>query len=113
MHPFRPRPGRPKRARRRSPSGRTPRSLLWLPAGRPGQATERVLDRGLRKGRQIPATVPRSFFYEFPAAPHIQLASFNPVSSCARSITDQFLRAPGRRPDSGCIASLPQFDFTP
>ena len=63
--------------------------------------------------RQIPPTLPRSFFYEFPAAPHIQLASFNPVSSCARSIAGQFLKAPTRRPDSSCIASLPQFDFTP
>jgi pimeloyl-ACP methyl ester carboxylesterase len=63
--------------------------------------------------RQIPATLPRSFFYEFPAAPHIQLASSNPVSPCARSIAGQFLEAPTRRPDSSCIGSLPPFDFTP
>ncbi|HEX6676632.1 MAG TPA: hypothetical protein VF486_16600 [Actinomycetes bacterium] len=63
--------------------------------------------------RQIPPTMERSFYHEFPAAPHIQLASFNPVSSCARSITDQFLNAPTRRPDSSCISSLPPFDFTP
>ena len=63
--------------------------------------------------RQIPPTLPNSFFYEFPAAPHIQLASFNPVSSCARSIAAQFLNAPTTRPDSSCIASLPPFDFTP
>jgi pimeloyl-ACP methyl ester carboxylesterase len=63
--------------------------------------------------RQIPPTLRRSFFYEFPAAPHIQLANSNPVSSCARSIADQFLNAPTRRPDSSCIRSLPPFDFTP
>ena len=63
--------------------------------------------------RQIPPTLRRSFFYEFPAAPHIQLASFNPVSACARSITGQFLNAPTRRPNASCIDSLPPFDFTP
>jgi pimeloyl-ACP methyl ester carboxylesterase len=63
--------------------------------------------------RQIPPTLRRSFYYEFPAAPHIQLANFNPVSSCARSIANQFLNAPTRRPDSSCIRSLPPFDFTP
>jgi hypothetical protein len=63
--------------------------------------------------RQIPPTLRRSFSYEFPAAPHIQLANSNPVSACARSITGQFLDAPTRRPDSSCIDSLPPFDFTP
>lgn len=63
--------------------------------------------------RQIPPTLRRSFYYEFPAAPHIQLVNGNPVSSCARSITGQFLNAPTRRPDSSCIDSLPPFDFTP
>ena len=63
--------------------------------------------------RQIPPTLRRSFFYEFPAAPHIQLANSNPVSACARSIADQFLNAPTRRPDSSCIRSLAPFDFTP
>jgi hypothetical protein len=63
--------------------------------------------------RQIPPTVRRSFYYEFPAAPHIQLASHNPVSSCARSITGQLLDAPARRPNSSCSRSLPAFDFTP
>jgi pimeloyl-ACP methyl ester carboxylesterase len=63
--------------------------------------------------RQIPPTLRRSFYYEFPAAPHIQLANSNPVSGCARSITDQFLNAPTRQPDASCIRSLPRFDFTP
>ena len=63
--------------------------------------------------RQIPPTLRRSFYYEFPAAPHIQLANDNPVSSCARSIANQFLNAPTRRPDASCIRSLPPFDFTP
>ena len=63
--------------------------------------------------RQIPPTLRRSFYYEFPAAPHIQLANSNPVSACARSIADQFLNAPTRRPNSSCIRSLAPFDFTP
>ena len=63
--------------------------------------------------RQIPPTLPNSFSYEFPAAPHGQLADYNPVSPCARSIADQFLRAPARRPDSRCVKTLPPFDFTP
>jgi len=54
-----------------------------------------------------------SFYYEFPAAPHIQLANGNPVSSCARSIAGQFLNAPTMRPNSSRIRSLPPFDFTP
>jgi pimeloyl-ACP methyl ester carboxylesterase len=63
--------------------------------------------------RQIPPTLSRSYYYEFPAAPHIQLATFNPVSTCARAITAQFLDAPGRRPDARCVRDLPAFDFTP
>jgi pimeloyl-ACP methyl ester carboxylesterase len=63
--------------------------------------------------RQIPPTLSRSYYYEFPAAPHIQLATFNPVSACARTITAQFLRAPTRRPDARCMRELPAFDFTP
>jgi pimeloyl-ACP methyl ester carboxylesterase len=63
--------------------------------------------------RQIPPTLRTSFYYEFPAAPHIQLANDNPVSTCARSIAGQFLKAPTTRPNSSCIRSLPQFDFTP
>ena len=63
--------------------------------------------------RQIPPTLRTSFYYEFPAAPHNQLANFNPVSSCARTITHQFLETPTMRPDSSCIRSLPPFDFTP
>jgi hypothetical protein len=39
-----------------------------------------------------PVGAAESFYYEFPAAPHNQLA--NPVSTCARSIADQFLNAP-------------------
>jgi pimeloyl-ACP methyl ester carboxylesterase len=63
--------------------------------------------------RQIPPTLSRSFYYEFPAAPHEQLVTFNPVSPCARSIAAQFLNAPTKRPDASCVAALPQFDFTP
>jgi hypothetical protein len=63
--------------------------------------------------RQIPPTLPNSFLFEFPAATHLQLASFNSVSDCSRTIAAQFLASPTQRPDSSCIASLPQFDYTP
>jgi pimeloyl-ACP methyl ester carboxylesterase len=63
--------------------------------------------------RQIPPTLPNSFFYQLPASPHIQLANFNNDSTCARSIAGQFLNAPQRRPNSDCIAAIPPYDFTP
>jgi len=37
----------------------------------------------------------------------------NPAVKCAQKITTQFLAAPTKRPDAGCIASMPQFDYTP
>jgi len=63
--------------------------------------------------RQIPGTLPNSFYYEFAAGAHAQLASYNTASTCARSIATQFLDQPTKKPDSSCIAALPQFDFTP
>jgi pimeloyl-ACP methyl ester carboxylesterase len=66
-----------------------------------------------RTVRQIPLGLSRSFFYEFPAAFHLQLASYNQVSPCARAIAIQFLEEPTERPDADCIAALPRFDFTP
>jgi pimeloyl-ACP methyl ester carboxylesterase len=63
--------------------------------------------------RQIPPTLSNSFYYEFPAAAHLQLASFNFDSDCARSIAGQFLANPRARPDGSCIAALTPFDFTP
>jgi pimeloyl-ACP methyl ester carboxylesterase len=63
--------------------------------------------------RQIPPTLSQSFFFEFPAAFHLQLSGGNPVSDCARTIATQFLGSPTRRPDSSCIALLPEFDYTP
>lgn len=63
--------------------------------------------------RQIPPTLPNSFFYEFPAGAHGQLAFYNNASDCARSITAQFLAAPDQEPDSTCIASVVPLDFTP
>jgi pimeloyl-ACP methyl ester carboxylesterase len=63
--------------------------------------------------QQIPGTLPNSFFYEFPAGAHGQLASYNTDSECARSIASQFLRDPRERPDATCIAALAPFDFTP
>jgi pimeloyl-ACP methyl ester carboxylesterase len=63
--------------------------------------------------RQIPPTLPNSFFYEFPAGAHLQLADYNVASPCARSIAGQFLDRPRRRPDATCLASVAPFDFTP
>jgi pimeloyl-ACP methyl ester carboxylesterase len=63
--------------------------------------------------RQIPGTLSNSFYFEFPAGAHLQLASYNLDSVCARDIATQFLDDPAATPDSSCIASLPPFDFTP
>ena len=63
--------------------------------------------------RQVGAELTRSYYYEFPASGHLQLASYNGDSDCARDITDQFLAAPAATPDSSCIATLPPVDFTP
>jgi pimeloyl-ACP methyl ester carboxylesterase len=63
--------------------------------------------------RQIPPTLSNSFFYEFPAGGHLQLADYNFASPCARSIADQFIDAPAVRPDASCLASVAPFDFTP
>jgi pimeloyl-ACP methyl ester carboxylesterase len=81
----------------------------------PTLITDGEFDLGVppRIVRQIPPTLSKSFLFEFPAAFHLQLASYNPVSECARSIAAQFLDAPTRAPDSTCIASLPRFDYTP
>ena len=81
----------------------------------PTLITSGEFDQGVTPNivRQIPATLSRSFYYEFPAATHLQMGSFNPVGECARAIAAQFLDAPTRRPNSGCITALPQFDYTP
>jgi hypothetical protein len=63
--------------------------------------------------RQIQPTLPNSFFYEFLAGSHGQLADFNNASPRARTIATQFLDEPTRRPDSSCMASVAPFDFTP
>jgi pimeloyl-ACP methyl ester carboxylesterase len=63
--------------------------------------------------RQIPPTLPNSFFYEVPAGAHGQLADYNTASPCMREIAAQFLENPTARPDDGCFAALPAFDFTP
>ena len=48
--------------------------------------------------RMIPPTLPNSTYVEFPAAPHIQLANFNPASDCAREIAGQLPRQPWEAP---------------
>jgi pimeloyl-ACP methyl ester carboxylesterase len=63
--------------------------------------------------RQIPPTLSHSTYVEFPASAHLQLASYNPGSDCARAIASDFLDHPGRSPDISCVATLPPFDFTP
>lgn len=63
--------------------------------------------------RQIPETLSNSFYYEFPASAHLQLASYNIDSTCARAIAVQFLNKPKKKPDSHCMDSLKPFDFTP
>jgi pimeloyl-ACP methyl ester carboxylesterase len=63
--------------------------------------------------RQIPPTLSRSTYVEIPASAHLQLASYNPGSDCAREIAAEFLARPWRTPDTSCVDSLPGFDFTP
>lgn len=63
--------------------------------------------------RQIPANLSHSLYVEFPASAHLQLASYNPGSDCARTIASAFLERPFRTPDTSCVADLPAFDFTP
>jgi pimeloyl-ACP methyl ester carboxylesterase len=63
--------------------------------------------------RQIPETLANSWYFEFPAGAHLQLASYNVASDCAREIASQFLDAPDAEPDASCIGSVAPFDFTP
>lgn len=63
--------------------------------------------------RQIPPTLSHSVYVEIPASAHLQLASYNPGSDCARAIAAQFLAHPARTPDTSCVADLPPFDFSP
>ena len=63
--------------------------------------------------RQVDDRLTRSTYVEFPASAHLQLASFNTGSRCARSIAAAFLRTPSERPDTSCVEGLPAYDFTP
>ena len=63
--------------------------------------------------RQVMAGLPHGHYYEFPAAAHLQLASYNNDSDCARGITAQFLSRPAASINSSCIATLAPVDFTP
>lgn len=61
---------------------------------------------------QVVAGLTRARYYKFPASPHLQLASYNVDSSCARRIATEFLAHPAAKPDSSCIDDLPPLDFT-
>jgi pimeloyl-ACP methyl ester carboxylesterase len=63
--------------------------------------------------RQVDDELTRSTYVEFPGSPHLQLASFNPSSKCARAIAAAFLLSPLAEPDTSCVAALPAYDFTP
>jgi hypothetical protein len=63
--------------------------------------------------RQIDDQLTRSTYVEFPAGPHLQLASFNVARDCARAIAAEFLRSPLVPPDTSCVDDLPAYDFTP
>ena len=63
--------------------------------------------------RQAKQSLPNSFEYTFPATGHVIFASYSDTASCARAIAEQFMASPTRRPSSSCIASLPQYDYTP
>jgi pimeloyl-ACP methyl ester carboxylesterase len=63
--------------------------------------------------RQNLASLSNVRYYEFPGAPHLQLASFTPASDCAWVIAASFLANPAKRPNDACFASQPAFDFSP
>jgi pimeloyl-ACP methyl ester carboxylesterase len=63
--------------------------------------------------RQVTAGLSDAHYYVFPASPHLQLASFNNGSGCARTIATQFLADPHEALDASCIADLPREDFSP
>jgi pimeloyl-ACP methyl ester carboxylesterase len=81
----------------------------------PTMITDGEYDTGVPRTitRQIPGTLRNGTLYEFPAVGHLPLAGYNHTSGCARQIAEQFLDAPTSKPDSSCIASLPQMDYTP
>jgi pimeloyl-ACP methyl ester carboxylesterase len=61
--------------------------------------------------RQVMAGLPNGRYFEFPAGAHLQLASYNYDSHCARNLTAQFLTSPRGAIDSSCIATLAGVDF--
>jgi pimeloyl-ACP methyl ester carboxylesterase len=58
-------------------------------------------------GREVAATLSRSFFYEFPGLTHGVI----PAGSCPTSIALQFFDNPTTAPDTSCIASMPALQF--
>jgi pimeloyl-ACP methyl ester carboxylesterase len=63
--------------------------------------------------RQVDDRLSRSTYVEFPASAHLQLASYNVGSDCARSIAAAFLAEPENALDTSCVDALPDADFTP
>ena len=63
--------------------------------------------------QQIDDALTHATYVELPASAHLQLASFNAGSTCARSIARAFLAAPLAAPDTACVDTLPELDFAP
>jgi pimeloyl-ACP methyl ester carboxylesterase len=64
---------------------------------------------GPLEAERIAGHLTHAFLYEFPGTGH--LATFWDL--CPNTITTEFLDNPDKRPDSNCIASMHDVDFTP
>jgi pimeloyl-ACP methyl ester carboxylesterase len=63
--------------------------------------------------RQALAGLSRGYYYDIPGGSHLQLASYNTGSDCARAIATEFLDRPAESPDASCLATIPRVDFSP
>jgi pimeloyl-ACP methyl ester carboxylesterase len=58
-------------------------------------------------GKAAQTTLSNSFFYQFPATGHGVFYT----DTCPDTIMMDFLRQPTEKPDSGCIAAMPEPNF--
>ncbi len=63
---------------------------------------------------RIASTLDHSYLYEFPGIAHFTLAwaTFGP-NDCPSVIAAEFIASPNAEPDSACIATMADVDFTP
>ncbi len=64
--------------------------------------------------KKIASTLSNSFFFQFPGIGHITLFSIlDGNGDCPDRIAGEFVDAPTTAPDSSCIATMSDLDFTP